>query len=237
MTVEEVRPPSLGPGRARWLGYGSAAVATGSAFMVAIARPGAVTDALAVLATATAVLVVAAIVSAPDAFEHSYPRRSGRMINLGLIIPAAALLMVSLNTPLAHPEAALLIAVGGGALAVLGGIWAPMRPALQSPQAMLGFLALYGAMAGWGGAVLIDKRLDHAPGTEFQAPVAMRGVSFSRYGHAQYYVRIGPGRSIAAVTTMVVPYETYQALREGGPACVTEHSGAIGLAWYSVAAC
>lgn len=237
MTVEDARPPRLGPEGARWLGYGSAAVATGSAFVVAIGRPGAITDALAVLATATAALVVAAIVSAPDAFEHSYPRRNVRMINLGLIIPAAALLMVSLNTPLARPEAALLIAAGGGALALLGGIWAPMRPALQSPQAMLGFLAFYGAMAGWGGAVLIDKRLDHAPGLAFQAPVDSRGVSFSRYGHAQYYVRIGPGRSIAAVATMVVPYDTYQALREGGPACVTEHPGAIGLAWYSVAAC
>ena len=237
MVVEDVRPASLGPTGARWLAYGCVGVGTVAAFMVAIARDGPITDVLAILAVTAAILVVPAIVAAPEAFEHSYPRRNGRMINFALIIPAAALLMVTLNTPLEHPEAGMLIALGGGALALMAGIWAPMRPALQSPLVMLGFLILYGAMAGWGGAVLADTRLDHAPGMPFQAPVQYRGVTFSRHGHATYYVRLGPGGPLSSVTRMVVPYETYQALREGQSACLTEHPGAIGLAWYSVAAC
>jgi hypothetical protein len=237
MVVEEVRPRSLGPTGARWLAYGAAGVATAAAFMAAFARTGLIADVLTILSVTAAVLVVVGIVAAPEAFEHSYPRYKGRMINLALIIPATALLMVSLNTPLAHPEAAWLVAAGGAALALLAGIWAPTRPALQSPQVMLGFLVFYGAMAGFGGALMIDTRLDHAPGAPFQAPVVKREISFGRYGDATYYVRVGPGGPLAAVTLMAVPSDTYQALREGGPACITQHPGTIGLAWYSVAAC
>lgn len=237
MTVEEVRPRSLGPTGTRALGYGAAGVATVAAFMVAFARPGPVTEILTIVSVTAAILVVVAIVAMPEAFEHSYPRYKGRMINLALIIPATALLMVSLNTPLAHPEAAWLIAAGGAVLALLAGIWAPVRPALQNPQVMLGLLAFYGAMAGFGGALMIDTRLDHAPGAPFQAAVVKREISFGRYGDATYYVRVGPGGPLATVTSMVVPYDAYQALREGGPACITEHHGTIGLAWYSVAAC
>lgn len=237
MTVEEVRPRSLGPTGARWLGYGAAGVATVAAFMVAFAHAGPATDILTILSVTAAILVVVAIVAAPEAFEHSYPRYNGRMINLALIIPATALLMVSLNTPLAHPEAGLLVAAGGAALALLVGIWGPMRPAVQNPPVMLGFLVFYGAMAGFGGALMIDTRLDHARGAPFQALVVKREISFGRYGDATYYVRVGPGGPLAAVTSMVVPYGAYQALREGGPACVTQHPGTLALAWSSVAAC
>jgi hypothetical protein len=239
MTIEEVKPIRLGPVGAQILGWGAMGIASVAALVVSIARQDPITDLLAILAVVGAIVVVAAIVAAPEAFEHTYPRMGdNRMINIALIAPATILLILALNANMARPDVGWLIAGGGAALALLAGIWAPMRPALKSPLVMLGFLIGYGAMAGWGAAVMLDTRLDHAPGMQFQAPIERIGMSYGRRrSRTSYYVLLGAAGPLADNTRMGVSRDTYQALQQGGRACVTAHPGALGLAWYSVAAC
>lgn len=160
-----------------------------------------------------------------------------RMLNLALIIPVAALVIETLNTPLVRPEISLLLVAAGAAAALLLGLWTPRRAALANPQVLLMFLGFFGAGYGWAAPILIDLRLDHTASQVFQAPVVKRGLSFGRYGHAQYSLRPGPWGPATSTSTVVVPAETYGAVKAGGMACVTLHPGALAMPWYSAAPC
>lgn len=235
MVVEEPQARALDPAAAPWLGYGSAGLGVAVTMIVWGARPGPVTDALALIAFTAPLLTLACILYAPERFEARY-RWMGRMVNLVLIAPVASMLIFTAHVPLIGWRAPELLAGGGALVALLLGFAMPVRPGLASPLVLLAFLTVFGAMFGWAAPLLVDVKMDRSLGQAFRAPITLHGSTWGRYGR-RYYVVLGPWGPIAGERMIRISAADNQALDGRSTACVTLRDGALRIPWYAVAPC
>ena len=218
----------------RWqvqlVGYGL--VAAGLGLGVAdILWPDPLTAAALLLAAPAALLVGA---SAPEAFEVRW--RQSRGLNPVLGAPATFVLVLGLVRQLVDPTLALVVgAVSAAALAGLG-FGARNRPELQGPLTLMLVLAVCGALYGYGATVILDVQLDPSAPVVVQAPVLEKFVTHGRSSTA-YHLRLGPWGARTTPNVVDVSSATYGTLAPGDVACVIEHPGALGLAWFTVRTC
>jgi hypothetical protein len=218
----------------RWqiqlVGYGlaTAGTAVGTADII---WPDPLIAAALLLAAPSALLVAA---SAPEAFEVR--ARGSKRLNPLLGVPVVFVLVMGLVHQLVDPTWAIVSGAIGAATFLALGFGARARPGLQSPIAMMVVLALSGGLYGYGAIAAADVQFDTSPTTVIQAPVVDKFLTYGR-NSTGYHLRLAPWGARTTQNAVNVSHATYDALGRGDTACVFQHQGALGLAWFTAGTC
>ena len=236
MTVEGVRPQSLGLTEIRWLGYGLAVAGTALGVVAGVGPSGPRNEWQVVAAIAVALIVVGLAAWTPAAFEVTSRRSRTRVINFLLLLPAASLMVGGFTSPLVYPQMVVLTAAAGCAIALLVDLWAPRAQPAANPTVFYLFLVLYGAGCGVGAPALVNRRFDRSPGQIYQAVVEARRVTGGR-GGPSYSLKLGPWGPRAGSSYVPVTRAVYDATQPGDTTCVSLHPGALRMPWYLAIHC
>jgi hypothetical protein len=212
------------------LGYGLAAagLAAGTAEII---RPDPLTAAALLLAAPAALLVAA---WAPEAFEVR--ARASKTLNPLLGAPTGFVLVMGLVHQLVDPTLAIVAGAIGAATFLALGYAARGRPGLQSPISMMVLLTLFGGLYGYGALVAANVQFDTSPTTVIQAPVVDKFLTYGR-NSTGYHLRLAPWGARTTPNAVDVSHAAYDALGPGDRACVVQHSGALGVAWFTARTC
>lgn len=209
-----------------------ALTAAGLALGIAdILRPDPATAAALLLVAPLALLVAA---SAPEAFEVRL--RVSKILNPLLGVPTVIVLVMALVRQLVDPTWAIVSGVVGATTFLAMGFFARARPGLQSPAAMMFLLAVSGGLYGYGAIVLADVQFDMSPTTVIHVPVTGKFLTYGR-DSTGYHLRLAPWGARTTPNEVEVPHAAYDALRPGALACIIQHPGALGLAWFTARTC
>jgi hypothetical protein len=221
----------------KWWGYGLSMV--GGAFGLFVAlwheKPHPQWQgALAALVMLTIPLVVLGLVlSSPASFEVG---RSRRGVNGMIALPFMALLFSNLYHAQIDPFWPALPAALA-AVVVLPLAWGVRNaPGLSNPGMMLLVIALCAALYGYGATSVVDIQLDFSAGAVTPVQVLDKHEYRGRHSHTYdlYLPAWGPR---TGQNSIEVSPATYDAVNIGDPVCITLHPGAIGLPWFTSAAC
>lgn len=215
----------------RWIGYGLAGVGT-AAVLLRVIQPGPVWSAVLLIA---AVLGLAVVVRAPEAFETRY-RGGARRLNVLVGAPAAFLFFIAITDQVDDITLPVAGAAVGAAVLLMASMRALDRPGLASPLTYQIMMAVLGAAAGYGAVVALDVDYDGAPPAVLSAPVLDKYVTTSR-SSVRYHLRVPPFADRKAASSLNVDGATYRALEPGDMVCVLEHHGALGLPWVTARLC
>lgn len=220
----------------RWIGYGITVLATALPILLMFAGPGAA-QMLTLASIAVQVGLLALIERMPQAFMV-IPRRSNQeVINFVLVIPVAALAVAGSGALFVQPEIAGLVAAAAGAAGLLAALLMPRSARVASPAIFGLFVACYAAGLGWGSMAVVNRVFDTSPGQVFQAVIQNKWTSWSSRGGRHYYVVLEPWGPVTNTITVGVGSGLYDRSLVGSTMCATLHAGALGVAWYNVAAC
>jgi len=82
-----------------------------------------------------------------------------------------------------------------------------------------------------------DARLDRAPPQRFTATVLDKHVYGGIHAPLRRYLTVAPWGPRTEIDDVTVDAETFHAVKRGGGVCISRHPGALGIPWYSAAAC
>ena len=218
-------------GTLRWVGYGLAGLGT-AAVLMRLVQPGPVWSGVLL---ATAVLALAVVVRAPEAFETRY-RGGSRRFNPLVGAPACFLFFIAITDQVDDLTLPVAGAAVGAAVLLMASMRALGRPGLTSPLTFQIMAALLGAAAGYGAVVALDVDYDGSPPAILSEPVIAKYVTTSRSA-VHYHLRVPPFADRKAASSLNVDGVTYRALQPGDMVCVLEHHGAIGLPWITARLC
>jgi hypothetical protein len=158
------------------------------------------------------------------------------MLNPLLGVPAVLVLVMGLVRQLVDPTWALVSGAVAGAMFLALGYAARGRPGLQSPISMMIVLTVCGGLYGYGALVVADVQFDASPTTIVQVPVVGKFLTYGRHS-TYYHLRLAPWGARTTENAVEVSHRAYDALGPGDMACVFQHQGALGLAWFTAHAC
>jgi len=225
-------------GSIRWWGYGLAIIGGVLGLFVALWRDGphpVWQGALAAMVILTIPLVVLAMVLAsPASFESGGGARRG--VNGLIALPFVALLFSNLYHAQIDPYWPALPAALA-AVVVLPLAWNIRNaPGLASPLVMLSVVTACAALYGYGATSVIDIQLDFSPGAVTPASVLDKHETYGRHSHG-YYLSLPAWGPRTGPNSIEVSAGTYGALNIGDTVCITQHPGALGLAWFTSGLC
>jgi hypothetical protein len=180
-------------------------------------------------------MVVMAVAFFPRHFTF-YPLRRGGRFNFFGVMFFAGIGRLGLGTYSYASAVRTLPAIEAAAL--VGAVLCAFVIALErraGGNTVVAILA-FPLYLGYGYTTLkeIDCALDHSSAKTYRTVVSSKSsfkgslsVTLEPWGTEQSPRRV----------TASVPRETYRFLREGGPACVLQRSGAIGIGWFTVGPC
>ncbi|MGH7022270.1 MAG: hypothetical protein ACREEB_01620 [Caulobacteraceae bacterium] len=219
----------------KWIGYALAVVGVAAPFGVLFFGPGAVSTMLVLIVALDLAVLFGLVAAMPEAFLIQVRGGSRVLINYALIVPIFALLIVSFNSGLVHPEIGYLIALAAAGAGLMAGLWIPRRAPVPGAVLFLLFLSLFAAGYGWGVASLANRFFDNSAGQPYPVTVIAKHETYGR-GRG-YSLTIAPWGPASGSASVGVPLSTYNDATEGGTVCAVLHSGALGLAWYRVRSC
>jgi hypothetical protein len=231
MSVSE--PSGVAPdvGTLRWIGYGLAAAGT-AATLLRLFQPGPMWSGVLLI---TAIVGVAVVVRAPEAFETRW-RGGARRLNPLIGAPAYLLFVIALTDQVDDLTLPVAGAAVGAAVLLMISMRGLARPGLASPLTYQIMMAVLGAAVGYGAVVALDVDYDGSPPTVLTVPVLDKYVTHGR-NSTTYHLRVPPFGGRRGASAVTVQYATYRALNPGDPVCVLEHKGAIGLPWVTARLC
>jgi hypothetical protein len=236
MSIVETPARLVDPFLVRFCGYGMAIVGTIAPLAVFFAVKSAGGSQALTFVTGVVLLgLIVIIVADPDAFLVTQRRSVNLVVNPAFIVPIMALVLLSLDTHLVHPEIAALVALAGGGLVVIAATWAPRTGKIQSMGSYLGLLVALGAGFGWGVSTMVDRYFDTSPGVVY--PVVIQ-QSYQTHGRgSSYHLVLAPWGPLTGASDIRVPYATYDIARLGNPVCATLRPGALSMPWFVVKGC
>lgn len=92
---------------------------------------------------------------------------------------------------------------------------------------------------GYGTASQANYVLDRSPATAYKTVVSEKYAGH----HGSQFLYLDPWganpapKSVTAPYKVSVPRETYDLVHEGGPVCVNQKEGGLGMAWFTAQAC
>jgi hypothetical protein len=110
---------------------------------------------------------------------------------------------------------------------------------LQANSGLLAFLFLFSLVWGCCAVFKANCLLDQSPGTVYRTVVSGKhmGRGASVYLDLEPWGANPTPKSLNYRYSASVPRETYDAVRVGGPVCVEQREGALGMAWYTARPC
>jgi hypothetical protein len=225
-------------GSIKWWGYGLSIVGGALGLFVALWRDGGHPvwqGGLAAIAILIIPLIVLAMVLAsPASFESGGGARRG--VNGLIALPFVALLFSNLYHAQMDPwQPALPAALA--AVVVLPLAWNIRNaPGLSSPLGMLTVVTVCAALYGYGATSVIDIQLDFSPGAVTPVQILDKHETHGRRSHS-YYLSLPAWGPRTGPNAIEVSAATYGALNIGDSVCVTQHPGALGLAWFTSGLC
>ncbi|MET0677130.1 MAG: hypothetical protein ABW175_15135 [Bradyrhizobium sp.] len=81
----------------------------------------------------------------------------------------------------------------------------------------------------------LNGLLDHAPQSVLRSRIIDKHLGHSRI--ASYHLTLAPWGPLLDVHEVTVPRDIYDGAEIGDPACIRLHDGALGMAWFTAAAC
>jgi hypothetical protein len=221
----------------QWWGYGLALIGGALGLLVALwhdqPHP-AWQGALAALTILTIpLLVLGLVLYSPASFEVGRARRG---IN-GLVgLPFVALLFSNLYHAQIDPYWPALPAALA-ALVVLPLAWSiRSAPDVSSPGTALTVVVLCAATYGYGATSVVDIQLDFSAGQVTPVQVTGKYETHGQHSHS-YNLNLPAWGPRPGPNTIEVSAATYRAVSIGDNVCLTLHPGAIGLPWFTSAAC
>jgi len=215
----------------RWIGWGLAAAGL-VATLMRLFEPGPL---WAGVLLAAAVLGLAVIVRAPEAFETRW-RGGGRGLNPLVGAPAMFLFFIALTDQVDDITLPVAGAAIGAAVLLMASTRALGRPGLSSPLMFQVVAALLGAAVGYGALVALDVDYDAAPPAVLPVQVLGKYVTRGR-SSTTYHLSVPAFGARRGPSALKVPYAAYAALKPGDTVCVLEHRGALGLSWVTARLC
>jgi hypothetical protein len=231
MSVSEPGGVEMDVGTLRWIGYGLAAAGT-AATILRVVQPGPLWSGVLLIA---AVMGVAVVVRAPEAFETRW-RGGSRRLNPLVGAPAYFLFFIALTDQVDDLTVPVAGAAVGAAILLMVSMRGLGRPGLTSPLTYQIMMAILGAAAGYGAVVALDVDYDGSPPAVLTVPVQDKYFTTSR-SSTTYHLRVPPFGDRKKPSSINVNRATYSALRPGDEVCVLEHKGAIGLPWVTARLC
>jgi hypothetical protein len=221
----------------KWWGYGLSIFGGALGLFVALWREGTHPvwqGALASILMLTIPLIVLAMVLAsPTSFESGAVRRG---VNGLIIAPFAALMFSNLYHAQIDPYWPALPAALA-AVVVLPLAWNIRNaPGLASPLGMLTVVTLCAALYGYGATSVIDIQLDFSAGEITPVQVLDKHEYRGRRSHS-YNLSLPAWGARTGPNSIEVSGATYHALNIGDTVCITQHPGALGLAWFTSGVC
>ena len=221
----------------QWWGYGLAVIGGALGLFVGIwhdqphpAWQGALA---AVTILTIPLLVLGLVLYSPASFEVGRARRS---VNGLIALPFVALLFSNLYHAQIDPYWPALPAALA-ALVVLPLAWSIRRtPGVSSPGTALLVVTLCAATYGYGATSVVDIQLDFSAGQVTPVPVTGKYITSGRHSHS-YNLNLPAWGPRLGPNAIEVSAATYRAVNIGDNVCLTLHPGAIGLPWFTSAAC
>jgi len=109
-------------------------------------------------------------------------------------------------------------------------------PGLASPGVMLAAVTACAAAYGYGATSVVDIQLDFSAGDVSQVQVLDKHEYAGRRSHT-YDLILPAWGPRTGQNSIEVSAATYQAVNIGDNVCITLHPGAVGLPWFTSAAC
>jgi len=109
------------------------------------------------------------------------------------------------------------------------------RRSKGNPMLLIVMLPL-SLLYGQGNVTLVNCALDDSPATVYRTVVSGKSEGL----HGGHSLDLGPwsgNLDPVKLNRVPVPLETYDAVSKGGPVCVAQRAGALGIAWYTAQAC
>jgi hypothetical protein len=231
MSVSEPGGVVQDVGVLRRVGYGLAALGTAAVLMRVVA-PGPLWSGVLLIA---AVLGLAIVVRAPEAFETRY-RGGAPRLNPLVGAPAFFLFIIAITDQVDDLTLPVAGAAVGAAVLLMVSMRGLDRPGLSSPLTYQIMAAVFGAAIGYGAVVALDVDYDGSPPAVLSEPVLGKSITTSR-SRVSYHLRVPPFAGRKAASSLNVDGVTYRALKPGDRVCVLEHHGAIGLPWVTARLC
>lgn len=181
-------------------------------------------------------IAVAAVLRFPERLVVFF---GGRRVPLFGVWSFAALAPLGVNAyrPLVRTLPAVELGLLAGAV-----VFAAAAISLRQPKAIplliLPILPL-SLLYGFTNVVQVNWVLDQSPATMFRTVVTRKSPA----GRSELSLDLGPWgaspeqKSLSTRDRISVARETYDAVRVGGPVCVMQREGALGIAWYTAQAC
>jgi hypothetical protein len=91
--------------------------------------------------------------------------------------------------------------------------------------------------SGYGAVVHANCLLDDSPATAYRTVVSDKSSYRGLHLELEPWGPAPGAESLMTPYRVSVPRETYDAVRVGGPVCVEQREGALGMAWYTARAC
>jgi hypothetical protein len=221
----------------KWWGYGLSIIGGALGLFVALwhDRPHPLwLGALAAVLILTIPLVVLGLVLAsPASFEVGRTRRG---LNPLVALPFVALLFSNLYHAQIDPFWPALPAVLA-VVVVLPLAWSVRNaPRVASPGTALTVVTICAAIYGYGATSVVDIQLDFSAGAVTPVQVLDKHVFHGRRS-TSYNLYLPAWGPRAGPNSIEVSSATYHAVNIGESVCITLHPGAIGLPWFTSAAC
>jgi hypothetical protein len=178
-------------------------------------------------------VVLALVLASPASFEVGRLRRG---VNGLVALPFVALLFSNLYHAQIDPYWPALPAVLA-IVVVLPLAWnVRSAPGVANPGMLLAVVAVCAALYGYGATSVVDIQLDFSPGAVTPVQVLDKHETHGRHSHG-YFVSLPAWGPRTGPNSTEVSAATYGALNIGDSVCVTQHPGALGLAWFTSGLC